>query len=491
VILTIRTQILFCFLLLASQARGTITAITVPSYFNQTNVSNVVTIYAGRADPGLVCTTGDGGTSPCDSCIYLTNLGTNPTGGATAFVPACNKTNVYPTLKFDVTFTSDTAGYGAASKVYMVNGSANTVGTLVSPTIITSGQPVTARFTWANICGTFSPNTKSDCTESFTKSVQLGISKDGTATLTDYFTLQINYRWVDPTLLQYHTNCSLTVPTDAVANEGVCGFDIRPGDEKVIVGNVLIPLASAGSSQTSWPTPPGDSSGVNYAGLKVYYREVPGNDGTTPPANGEWATIAPGAAGTFEVDNLPIDSDGAMSQTRIKSLSNDVTYVFAIATYDQAGNITNFSDIVPGTGNFFDTTKTGTHYGRPGEVVGLLSDKKCFIATAAFGSEMAPQVDLLRKFRNEFMVKNSIGKWLVKRYYKLSPPAAEFIAHHETLRKLVRVLLSPIIGWAQFCLDYGIFVGFLLLLVLGLLAREIAKRTSLLVLSFKVSQRPR
>jgi len=71
----------------------------------------------------------------------------------------------------------------------------------------------------------------------------------------------------------------------------------------------------------------------------------------------------------------------------------------------------------------------------------------CFIATAAFGSPMAPQVQLLRAFRNDYLLLSSIGKVLVSGYYTLSPPLAAVIARSESLRTITRILLIPLLGW--------------------------------------------
>jgi hypothetical protein len=69
----------------------------------------------------------------------------------------------------------------------------------------------------------------------------------------------------------------------------------------------------------------------------------------------------------------------------------------------------------------------------------------CFIATAAYGSYLHPQVQILRDFRDTWLVTNAPGRAFVALYYRLSPPVADFIAQHETLRLLVRLLLTPVI----------------------------------------------
>lgn len=70
----------------------------------------------------------------------------------------------------------------------------------------------------------------------------------------------------------------------------------------------------------------------------------------------------------------------------------------------------------------------------------------CFIATAAFGTTIEPQVVLLKQFRDQYLLTNSIGQVFVRKYYQYSPPFAGYIAQHETLRFFVRTSLYPLIG---------------------------------------------
>jgi hypothetical protein len=65
----------------------------------------------------------------------------------------------------------------------------------------------------------------------------------------------------------------------------------------------------------------------------------------------------------------------------------------------------------------------------------------CFIATAAYGTASAEEIDTLRAFRDEVLLENSLGSQLVELYYQFSPPVADFISEHEGLRTLIRELL--------------------------------------------------
>jgi len=65
----------------------------------------------------------------------------------------------------------------------------------------------------------------------------------------------------------------------------------------------------------------------------------------------------------------------------------------------------------------------------------------CFIATAAYGTSTAAEIDTLRAFRDEVLLGNGLGSQLVDFYYDVSPPVADFISENSLLRTIVRELL--------------------------------------------------
>jgi hypothetical protein len=70
----------------------------------------------------------------------------------------------------------------------------------------------------------------------------------------------------------------------------------------------------------------------------------------------------------------------------------------------------------------------------------------CFIATAAYGTPMAGEIQILREFRDEYMLTNPVGSTLVDLYYTVSPPIAEFITGHPGLKPIVRAGLVPAVA---------------------------------------------
>ena len=86
----------------------------------------------------------------------------------------------------------------------------------------------------------------------------------------------------------------------------------------------------------------------------------------------------------------------------------------------------------------------------------------CFIATAAFGSYLAPEVYVLREFRDLYLLPSTVGQLLVDTYYATSPPIANVISRYPPLKAFIRGALWPIILWAQLTLKAPI-LGFTIL----------------------------
>jgi hypothetical protein len=67
----------------------------------------------------------------------------------------------------------------------------------------------------------------------------------------------------------------------------------------------------------------------------------------------------------------------------------------------------------------------------------------CFIATAAYGMPMAEEIQILRNFRDEYLLTNLVGQALGGLYYRVSPPIAKFITVHPSLKPIARAGLVP------------------------------------------------
>jgi hypothetical protein len=73
-------------------------------------------------------------------------------------------------------------------------------------------------------------------------------------------------------------------------------------------------------------------------------------------------------------------------------------------------------------------------------------EDKCFIATAAYGSPFSDEVQLLRDFRDRFLLASGPGRLFVRAYYRLSPPVASFISGRPVLRFVTRCALAPLVA---------------------------------------------
>jgi hypothetical protein len=123
-------------------------------------------------------------------------------------------------------------------------------------------------------------------------------------------------------------------------------------------------------------------------------------------------------------------ADGTYAES-LTGLDSNTTYRF---TAQLKG-----SGTVEGTTLQFTTDKSSTPppYGAG----------SCFIATAAYGTPSAKQIDVLREFRDVVLLESTVGSQFVALYYQFSPPVADFIDGNELLRTLVRELLVDPIVW--------------------------------------------
>ncbi|RPH51738.1 MAG: choice-of-anchor D domain-containing protein [Desulfobacteraceae bacterium] len=88
----------------------------------------------------------------------------------------------------------------------------------------------------------------------------------------------------------------------------------------------------------------------------------------------------------------------------------------------------------------------------------------CFIATAAYGSSLDPHIKVLRKFRDRYLLTNSLGRVFVSGYYRYSPPVAAFIEKHETVKTAARWTLAPVV----YCVEYPlVFAAIVLIMPAG------------------------
>lgn len=77
---------------------------------------------------------------------------------------------------------------------------------------------------------------------------------------------------------------------------------------------------------------------------------------------------------------------------------------------------------------------------------------RCFIATAAYGSELAPPVQFLRDFRDDTVIPSRFGPGFARAldaYYRFSPPIAKKMEQNSNFKNLMKYsIVYPFVGMA-------------------------------------------
>jgi len=75
---------------------------------------------------------------------------------------------------------------------------------------------------------------------------------------------------------------------------------------------------------------------------------------------------------------------------------------------------------------------------------------ECLIATATFGSELAPQVQQLRELRDNTILKTSSGMAFMTTfnqfYYSFSPTIADLEREHPVFKEVMKITLTPMLS---------------------------------------------
>jgi hypothetical protein len=130
------------------------------------------------------------------------------------------------------------------------------------------------------------------------------------------------------------------------------------------------------------------------------------------------------------------------------------TYYLAVAAYDfKSGVKSALSVEAPAVlATVLESGQSGVLIGYPDALAPYptLPNKGggCFIATAAYGSDTAAEVQVLRSFRDRYLLTSEIGRGLVNWYYRNSPAAAELLNAHPAFKPAVRAMLLPAVAAA-------------------------------------------
>lgn len=420
-------------ILFTSVAKATITINSVSGFSSITTDEEGYYVASGAISSSCSSTT------TCDTC--------------TAGLNVCSLKAIGPTTDMVINFsTSSTTTITSSLLVVQVDETNVTL----NKTPIISGNTVEVRIPWSDICRIASNDSScgaSDLSTTVTVGVKTSTTTDSTTSDTSYVKVK-GRSLASTTLSATYTNC----PTDDTAvdsAEGYCYFKPFRGDEKIYADEL----------RTGADYPATGVSGINYKGPVFFYEQQ-----TSGETDEQTVARISNASDYFLLLDPATDN-------RIDGLQNETRYCFIMANQDETGIISRFTPV-----SGFTTTDKEALCATPSQVVGLLDDKSCFIATAAFGSQMSSEVQVFRDFRDKYLLTNAWGVKFVKFYYAHSPKYANYIAQSETLRALARgALWAPLmmskvflkIGVIPTILLFGSFIFGCYVLLIGRSRRKI------------------
>lgn len=422
----------FCLFGHQSYAQITVNGVDENGISAEDTIDDVKIIYGGIANGLEGANTGTTFNNTCDFSSTTSFSG----------APPCNYKNLGDDVNLVISFSYAAAKSGSSFKAKFSD--VDFTGGTFLPSAPTPSTTGTATYTvrWGALCqAKFSSALCSAgaTAKSFTANLVIRIT-DGTtdASAEGYsFTYQIKFRKAATTTSVITANCpnGEGEPTGAI-----CDYEVYPGDGKVYFKKLADKNNSLLFGTTCAPSNPVD--GEKWYGIRVYTKKYVNTIDVNPSNYDKVEDL------TFPI-NYDCTDFNPGDDFALEGLENGVEYQFAIATLDPTGTV---------EGYFTTTMLSGTLGSKvratPAPVEGLL-ENKCFIATAAFGSSMAPQVQVLRNFRDEWLLKSEAGKFFVKNYYKYSPQIADWIAERPFVKSVVRGMLWPLILFAQLLLEFG------------------------------------
>lgn len=430
---------LFCFvcLFLGSQASAKIALTTVKFY----NASNVIMpdLTQNSSNGGAVVTQGSpvvyGGisgltnsgecssTDPTNTCNNCTNQNTQ-----------CNVNRILPSTLLTIEFQTDNTSVITNTSALFLTVDSNKITPIEVSNTLAVNSTLYMKVRWSDICAQV--NSDTSCSTEGNKTFSFGISTQVDSTLEEFESFQVYIAGSKGN--QYFIPC----PTEAATTDpygGYCHIEIERGDQKVYLTNEI-----------HGPNFNRTEGGIEYKYLRVFYAAVD----SQACQDGQFASVVNSTSPYKDITFTNQNNQFTLDDPTITGLENGLTYYFRFANVDVAGNVSFFSaDQTSPTNPYLNCLQ---HSAVPAEVVGLLDGKECFIATAAFGSPMAPQLNILREFRDRYLKSNAFGKWLITKYYKYSPQLATKIKKREKAKAAVRIALSPVITAAQWVVTYGL-----------------------------------
>ena len=187
--------------------------------------------------------------------------------------------------------------------------------------------------------------------------------------------------------------------------------------------------------------PPGAPAGIEASEITSNAATIsftaPGDDGAIGKVKGyEVRMRADGQPITEEnfADSFPVTATlipvvaGEQQKFDLEGLLFETEYYVGVRAFDDCRNLG------PLTVLRFETAARAS-----GEV------DACFVATAAYGSVMANDVEMLRRFRDTVLQRTVLGELAVEAYYTFGPAVSGIVGESDLLRATARSFLDPIV----------------------------------------------
>ena len=253
---------------------------------------------------------------------------------------------------------------------------------------------------------------------------------------------------------------TVTVPSDAQNGDDHYIYAIPPNTESGFYYWWGFFEVIGGAAPTPTPTP-----GVPSTTASPVFTLYPLTTPTPPPGAGRYS---------LEVDWNPHNFDVSVYPTE---LGNPITPSLGtyLVSYDQGTIVTLHCTYLArepwrGFAGWKITNETSERL-VPAKDVTIVMDSDteatpttngCFIATATYGSELSPEVQFLRNFRQTAFINSFTGtqfvNWFNTVYYSFSPSVASAVSSSETSRNWMKGSLYPMMGILHFSADaYSLF----------------------------------
>ena len=186
------------------------------------------------------------------------------------------------------------------------------------------------------------------------------------------------------------------------------------------------------------PDAPMEMAASTIEGTKATIRFVePGDDGLVGPVTGYEVKMRANEEITEDnfADSMSVISTvtpvepGRIATVMLEGLLPETDYYVAVRAYDDCRN---------------SSPITVTKFTSADRTVGTVD--ACFIATAAYGSLMANDVQDLRHVRDSLLGRTIFGELAIETYYTFGPAVAGVVGESDLLRQAARTLLAPLIA---------------------------------------------